>query len=809
MMKNTEKQKGITLVALIITIIVMIILVAVTLNIALGENGLIGKTKAARMKQEEQSILEEIIALATWDKNGNIETNETYERVKSNFTTEEVSKTSSEIKFKVQGKYGKYGYKISKTEITLDNTEVVAGEDYYFTFNQIKNYLEDFLANYNATVSDDEKMTSEQMWKMLIQTGNFLDDKQPHNATGLLGEGIPFWDGIVNKSFVGQYGVNTAGILRSESNDFEYSDFSSEEAFTKESKYIITFIPEGQQYVQLIIAKSGRDLGLVFTYDGNDENGNDETNSIMSWQEFLNIYGDTKFYFDGSKNKKESYAIKIYGNNLASYDDAIAYKGENFEYTFVANEGYILPKTIEVTNQNRTLEQGKDYTWDSETGKFSIEKVTESLHINVDAKSTTANIYITYNTNYSNYWSETAKIGDEYKYTISQDENYIFPQTIEIYIGWSDDEKLIEGTDYTWDSTNGTITIFNIQDNLRIFVKGLRGSEQIRTNLMNCSKENENDSSVTVGSTYSNKIIANDGYILPKQIRVEDYFSSKLLQEGIDYTWNNETGDIQIFNVNALFEIYIEARKSDIKYVSYDNKLWAVLYEENELGEGQNTQIINVDTLDSWNISSVTVDDNLVTDINGDGDLKLEKAIYIGDNIISILNDTCANLVKNTRGITKTVRSYGTNPTNSGEDTGMLKDSTDSIPNWYLDTYGSYGRQRNIWSYEQDIEKTRELGITINKNDYIGGERIAQVWVRTRDVNISDTEISTTIQIWSTAGGSASGLWIWTINSDGTYQEQYGTDFVGLIRPIIILEKGALDNALGGTGTIDDPIRLD
>ena len=40
-------QKGITLVALIITIIVMLILVAVTLSIALGDNGIIGNAKEA------------------------------------------------------------------------------------------------------------------------------------------------------------------------------------------------------------------------------------------------------------------------------------------------------------------------------------------------------------------------------------------------------------------------------------------------------------------------------------------------------------------------------------------------------------------------------------------------------------------------------------------------------------------------------------------------------------------------------------------------------------------------------------------
>lgn len=42
-----KQQKGITLIALIITIVVMLILVAVTLSIALGQNGVVTNAKNA------------------------------------------------------------------------------------------------------------------------------------------------------------------------------------------------------------------------------------------------------------------------------------------------------------------------------------------------------------------------------------------------------------------------------------------------------------------------------------------------------------------------------------------------------------------------------------------------------------------------------------------------------------------------------------------------------------------------------------------------------------------------------------------
>ena len=52
MSKEKLKNRGITLIALIITIIVMLILTAVTLNIALGENGIVNKAKLAKEQMQ-------------------------------------------------------------------------------------------------------------------------------------------------------------------------------------------------------------------------------------------------------------------------------------------------------------------------------------------------------------------------------------------------------------------------------------------------------------------------------------------------------------------------------------------------------------------------------------------------------------------------------------------------------------------------------------------------------------------------------------------------------------------------------------
>ena len=51
--KSFSQQRGITLIALVITIIILIILATVTLNVVLGEGGLIDRAQLAKDMTEE------------------------------------------------------------------------------------------------------------------------------------------------------------------------------------------------------------------------------------------------------------------------------------------------------------------------------------------------------------------------------------------------------------------------------------------------------------------------------------------------------------------------------------------------------------------------------------------------------------------------------------------------------------------------------------------------------------------------------------------------------------------------------------
>ena len=55
MQKKIKETKGITLVALIITVIILLILAGVTISLVIGKNGLIAKSKESVEKYNEKA----------------------------------------------------------------------------------------------------------------------------------------------------------------------------------------------------------------------------------------------------------------------------------------------------------------------------------------------------------------------------------------------------------------------------------------------------------------------------------------------------------------------------------------------------------------------------------------------------------------------------------------------------------------------------------------------------------------------------------------------------------------------------------
>ena len=101
MQKQKNKQKGITLIALVVTIIILIILAGVSINMLVGENGIITQAQTAKEENGRTEIIEKI-QLEIADKQ-----------------TENLGTINEEEFYEILGKYGT----VSADETTLTTTE--------------------------------------------------------------------------------------------------------------------------------------------------------------------------------------------------------------------------------------------------------------------------------------------------------------------------------------------------------------------------------------------------------------------------------------------------------------------------------------------------------------------------------------------------------------------------------------------------------------------------------------------------------------------------------------------------------------
>ncbi|MGN1326753.1 MAG: type II secretion system protein, partial [Clostridia bacterium] len=65
---NLKNSKGITLIALVVTIVILLILAAISINAVIGENGLITKARDAKAKTEQDAVNTEIALNNLYDE---------------------------------------------------------------------------------------------------------------------------------------------------------------------------------------------------------------------------------------------------------------------------------------------------------------------------------------------------------------------------------------------------------------------------------------------------------------------------------------------------------------------------------------------------------------------------------------------------------------------------------------------------------------------------------------------------------------------------------------------------------------------
>ena len=135
-MRKLKQNKGITLIALVITIVVMLILAGVSISMLFGSNGIINRAKEAKEASEKQSIIENIkfdIATKQTKNLGSIDEDEFLEILNKYGTISEDENIITTSK-------GNYQIKISeiydgKIENPLTTTPLESLGIYYFRSN--------------------------------------------------------------------------------------------------------------------------------------------------------------------------------------------------------------------------------------------------------------------------------------------------------------------------------------------------------------------------------------------------------------------------------------------------------------------------------------------------------------------------------------------------------------------------------------------------------------------------------------------------------------------------------------------------
>lgn len=142
----------------------------------------------------------------------------------------------------------------------------------------------------------------------------------------------------------------------------------------------------------------------------------------------------------------------------------------------------------------------------------------------------------------------------------------------------------------------------------------------------------------------------------------------------------NNFQKVQVNNINSNVGLYVK----------YDNKIWQVMYDEEELKSGMGAQIVSNEIMEAEavvlgeNDSMINWQNETVlseADLDEDGELsKDEKKIYSYNNAIYNLNKKCESLVSDKSKV-ESIRCIGSNPINPySENTTMF--SKTNIPNY-------------------------------------------------------------------------------------------------------------------------------
>ena len=255
MKQKLKNEEGITLVALVITIIVLLILAGVTLSMVMGESGIFGKANNAKEKTQ-LSNAEETIKLAVLEN-----------QVKS--VSGDVALTNDQLKEEIAKKLTEQGYTVSGSTVTYYGDKTI----------DIENYLEKESTSKSYNIGDSVTIGSEEFF--------VISDKG--TTVELLAKYV------LNSAATAQENKNT-NCAFSTDNYWKNETLSSSSPYFNLNTYQAVQNDTGSAvYKANSYAKSlGATGGRLLTYE--------EANSLKdSYSDIIFVtYGASKFYWLGS-----------------------------------------------------------------------------------------------------------------------------------------------------------------------------------------------------------------------------------------------------------------------------------------------------------------------------------------------------------------------------------------------------------------------------------------------------------------------------------------------------------------------------
>lgn len=123
-----KKQTGITIIALVITIVVLLILAGITIGAITGNNGIIGQAQTAKTNTEREQIREQIdvMVVQSIGKNGNVDKEVLMPKLETLPDGKEIYDTDEEIYIV----YPEYTFKVDlgSGDVSIEDIEISKDE---------------------------------------------------------------------------------------------------------------------------------------------------------------------------------------------------------------------------------------------------------------------------------------------------------------------------------------------------------------------------------------------------------------------------------------------------------------------------------------------------------------------------------------------------------------------------------------------------------------------------------------------------------------------------------------------------------